>query len=132
MSAVTLLAAALSLGLFLFALRLFKGSIRRRWLIGVLAVTVNPLLQFFGMFLQLCNGAGQMKDAFFKHLEVAAHSIGRLKPFGCGKWPFNFHSRVFSIVKNKNLAIFSIISITYEQTKYVVISMGYRASQLLA
>jgi len=122
---MTLLPAALSLALFLFTLRLVKGFIGRWRLIGVLVITINPLLQFFGAPFQLGNGAGQLKDAFFKHLDVAAHSLRALKPFGCGKWPLNFHGRVFSIAKIKKLGFYAIISISCIIFKFNVISIGY-------
>ena len=130
MPAMALLATALSLPPFLFALWLLKRPIGRWRLIGVLGIAVNPLLQFFGMPHQLGYGTRQLKDALFQHLNVAAHGLGRLKPFDCGKWPLNFHSRVFSTAKTKNLAIFSIISRGCMFTRFIAISTGYNTSQL--
>jgi multisubunit Na+/H+ antiporter MnhF subunit len=53
MAAVALLAAALSLSFFPFSLRFLKGPIGRRRLVGVLGISANALLQFFGTPLQL-------------------------------------------------------------------------------
>jgi hypothetical protein len=53
MPGVALLAAALSLAFFLFALGFLKWPISRRRLVGVLGISVNPLLQFLGASLQL-------------------------------------------------------------------------------